>query len=143
MPDYVPKPKSTGDQLTSAEWTAASNELEEQEVKDVEQDAALTALLSSISTVDLAVPQITDPVDFNSLVTPGFFWIGGSFLNGDAPDPNTYNVPGNSGPVFIMIVTCQLSGNLVIFQRFWSMDGNTKGAQRRRWEGTWSGWAWT
>ncbi|QFP94652.1 hypothetical protein I5G59_gp32 [Mycobacterium phage LilMcDreamy] len=42
---------------------------------------------------------INGPVDFDDITEPGVYWIAGEFLNGDAPDPNTYNVPGNTGMV--------------------------------------------
>lgn len=43
MPDYTPDPKNTGDVFTAAEWTEATNEIEEQENYDLYQDSLLDA----------------------------------------------------------------------------------------------------
>lgn len=78
------------------------------------------------------------PVDFNTLTTPGVYLIGGAFMNGD---PTTYNQPGNTGAIKLIVTTAIMSGNVVqVFQEYMSIDGADKGGQRRRWDGAWNGW---
>lgn len=59
MAEYTPAPKVTGDRFTAPEWTAATNELDEQETHDAAQDvdinanaAAITALTPLIVVAD-------------------------------------------------------------------------------------------
>lgn len=83
-----------------------------------------------------AIPWIDGPVDFDSLTTAGIYIVAGSFLNGDA---TIYNQPGNSGLVKLTVTTLSTPVDVVI-QEYISVNGDSRGGQRRRWEGSWSGW---
>ena len=99
--------------------------------------ASLTKADASVSVS--SIPWVDGPVDFNSLTTPGIFIIAGEFLNGDA---TTYNQPGNSGLVKLTVTTISQDGGTRVdcIQEYLSVDGADRGGQRRRFDGTWSGW---
>lgn len=99
--------------------------------------AALVTDGSSAGNIE-AIPVPSTPVDFNTIVEPGVYFIGGSFLNGD---PTTYNQPGNTGAVKLVVTTtAPIGGNTQVIQEYISIDGADKGGQRRRWDGSWNGW---
>jgi hypothetical protein len=103
-----------------------------------------TSVQTSLAKADASVsvssiPWVDGPVDFNTLTTPGIFIIAGEFLNGDA---TTYNQPGNSGLVKLTVTTISQDGGTRVdcIQEYLSVDGADKGGQRRRFDGSWSGW---
>ena len=100
--------------------------------------ANVTGLQAALSTKvsQTGITWIDGPVDFNTLVTPGIYIVAGVFLNGAA---TTYNQPGNSGALKLVVTTCVTPVDVVI-QEYISIDGANKGGQRRRWAGTWNGW---
>ncbi len=83
-------------------------------------------------------PWIDGPVDFDTLTTAGVYMIAGEFLNGN---PTTYNQPGNTGVMKLTVTVSVRGSNVIIIQEYISMDAANHGGQRRRYEGTWSGWA--
>lgn len=83
-------------------------------------------------------PWIEGPVDFDSLTTAGIYMVAGSFLNGN---PTTYNQPGNTGIIKLTVTVSVRGSNTIVIQEYISMDAANHGGQRRRYEGTWSGWA--
>ena len=83
---------------------------------------------------------VDGPVDFDDLTTAGIYIVAGSFLNGPA---TTYNQPGDSGMVKLTVTSiAPRDGGPVVdtIQEYISVDGNDHGGQRRRYDGTWSGW---
>lgn len=98
------------------------------------------ALAADNSNADsfASIPVPATPVDFDTLITPGIYFIGGSFLNGA---PTAYNQPGNTGAIKLMVTTtAPIGGNVQVIQEYISIDGADKGGQRRRWDGNWNGW---
>ena len=95
---------------------------------------AVNAMLDDIEWID-------GPVDFNTLTTPGAYFVAGEFLNGAAPEPNTYNVPGDSGLVLLLVTsTDHPSAGFVVTQQFYSVNNYAFHGYRRRYDGTWNGW---
>ena len=83
-------------------------------------------------------PWIDGPVDFDTLTTAGIYMVAGSFLNGN---PTTYNQPGNTGIIKLTVTVSVRGSNTIVIQEYISMDAANHGGQRRRYDGTWSGWA--
>ena len=83
-------------------------------------------------------PWIEGPVDFNTLTTAGIYMVAGSFLDGS---PTSYNQPGNTGIIKLTVTVSVRGSNTIVIQEYISMDAANHGGQRRRYDGTWSGWA--
>lgn len=115
------------DMDTLAEVSAAFDTLE----NAINQKVGLTQAIQGI-------PWYDGPIDLNTGVSPGAYFIAGEFLNGDAPDPNTYNVPGNSGLILLRVSVITTPVNIV-FQEFTGINTPLRG-KRRRYDGTWDGW---
>lgn len=100
--------------------------------------ASLTGDEVTFSGDIAAIPLPATPVDFDELTTPGVYFIGGGFMNGD---PTEYHQPGNTGAVKLTVTTtAPIGGQTQVIQEYMSIDGNDKGGQRRRWDGAWNGW---
>jgi hypothetical protein len=100
--------------------------------------ASLIKADDAISFTEIA--WIDGPVDFDTLTNPGVYIVAGEFLNGDA---TTYNQPGNSGLVKLIVTTVDPGTGgprIDCIQEYISVDGADRGGQRRRFDGSWSGW---
>jgi hypothetical protein len=132
-------------------WTNWSTTIESVQTNTIADEAVTNTKLSSSVQQSLVradnsasftnIAWVDGPIDFDTLTSPGVLIVAGEFLNGPA---TTYNQPGNSGMVKLTVTTIAPDSGggtrTDCIQEYISVDGADHGGQRRRYDGSWSGW---
>lgn len=92
MPDFIPKTYGPGDTFTGADETEVERELEEQENKDIAQDAAIAALQKYTHTQSSASSSWSITHTLGRKPSSVAIWISDELVYADITAPNTTTV---------------------------------------------------